>query len=151
MGTHFETVVCSRCGGSGHYSYCSMYGTTCFKCSGKGNVYTDRGQAAKVWFEEHLSKPAKELQLGDKIYVDVFFNRGWSKVTEIGPDTTLYNGAIRPDYLYVQTEIGGQYISGDTLCRVAHTAEQKQAVLALALEYQASLTKQGTVRKRIAV
>jgi hypothetical protein len=28
----YET--CSRCGGSGHYSFCPMYGTKCFKCSG---------------------------------------------------------------------------------------------------------------------
>jgi len=25
---------CSRCGGSGNYSRCAMYGTTCFKCRG---------------------------------------------------------------------------------------------------------------------
>lgn len=30
--------VCSRCGGGGHYSYCQMYGTKCFKCRGKGEV-----------------------------------------------------------------------------------------------------------------
>ncbi len=27
---------CSRCGGSGHFSRCQMYGTTCFKCRGNG-------------------------------------------------------------------------------------------------------------------
>jgi len=31
---HFN--VCGRCGGSGHYSYCQRYGTTCFGCSGSG-------------------------------------------------------------------------------------------------------------------
>jgi hypothetical protein len=25
---------CTRCGGSGRYSYCTAYGSTCFKCSG---------------------------------------------------------------------------------------------------------------------
>jgi hypothetical protein len=25
---------CTRCGGSGHYSYCQRFGTTCFKCDG---------------------------------------------------------------------------------------------------------------------
>jgi len=29
---HMKT--CSRCGGSGHYSYNQMYGTVCFKCNG---------------------------------------------------------------------------------------------------------------------
>ena len=27
--------LCGRCGGSGRYSYCAMYGDTCFGCSGK--------------------------------------------------------------------------------------------------------------------
>lgn len=30
------TVECSRCGGSGNYSYCPSHGTTCFKCGGHG-------------------------------------------------------------------------------------------------------------------
>lgn len=33
-------TTCSRCGGSGHYSRCQMYGTTCFGCAGKGDVAT---------------------------------------------------------------------------------------------------------------
>lgn len=27
---------CTRCGGYGQYSYCQMYGSTCFKCGGTG-------------------------------------------------------------------------------------------------------------------
>lgn len=30
------TKECERCGGCGHYSYCQMYGTTCFGCGGSG-------------------------------------------------------------------------------------------------------------------
>lgn len=33
-----EGQTCSRCCGGGHYSYCQMYGTTCFKCGGRGTV-----------------------------------------------------------------------------------------------------------------
>jgi DnaJ-class molecular chaperone len=29
---------CSRCGGSGNYSYNPLDGTTCFKCNGLGYV-----------------------------------------------------------------------------------------------------------------
>ena len=29
-------VTCSRCGGSGRYSYCQMYGDRCFGCNGSG-------------------------------------------------------------------------------------------------------------------
>jgi len=30
--------TCNRCGGSGSYSYCQMYGTKCFGCAGAGMV-----------------------------------------------------------------------------------------------------------------
>ena len=29
-------ATCTRCGGSGHYSYCQTHGTTCFGCGGSG-------------------------------------------------------------------------------------------------------------------
>lgn len=29
--------TCTRCGGSGQYSYCQQWGTTCFKCGGSGH------------------------------------------------------------------------------------------------------------------
>src|SRR5260370_38124710 len=53
---------CPRCGGSGHYSYCQMYGTTCFQCRGwywiprvfKSDL---RGSAASV----------KEARVGDSL------------------------------------------------------------------------------------
>jgi len=32
------TESCHRCGGSGHFSYCQMHGTTCFQCGGTGRV-----------------------------------------------------------------------------------------------------------------
>ena len=31
--------TCGRCGGSGRYSYCAMYGDTCFGCSGNGITF----------------------------------------------------------------------------------------------------------------
>ena len=43
---------CSRCGGSGHYSYNPMYGTVCFSCRGSGiqeqtvRWYTDSQRAS---------------------------------------------------------------------------------------------------------
>lgn len=29
-------AACTRCKGTGHYSYCPRYGTTCFRCDGNG-------------------------------------------------------------------------------------------------------------------
>lgn len=40
-------VTCSRCGGSGHYSYCERYGTSCFKC--EGNKMTLPRRITKRW------------------------------------------------------------------------------------------------------
>lgn len=43
--------ACPRCGGSGHYAYNPVYGTTCFQCNGAGKVvkevrwYTDAERA----------------------------------------------------------------------------------------------------------
>ena len=43
-------ATCNRCGGTGHYSYCTMYGSTCFGCSGNRVVF------------EYTQKRLKQLQ-----------------------------------------------------------------------------------------
>lgn len=60
----FEKTACSRCGGTGHYSYCQAYGTVCFKCGGNGKVHTKRGWSALVFFRESLEMPVKDLKVG---------------------------------------------------------------------------------------
>ena len=44
--------VCSRCGGSGHYSYNQMYGTVCFKCNGMKYLLPSERQRTKKWMEQ---------------------------------------------------------------------------------------------------
>lgn len=39
---HKVLVNCSRCGGTGNHSYCEMYGTTCFKCSGHKQYWEEK-------------------------------------------------------------------------------------------------------------
>lgn len=34
----YNLINCPRCLGTGHYSYCTMYGNTCFKCNGVGFI-----------------------------------------------------------------------------------------------------------------
>ena len=65
-----ETKVCGRCGGSGHYSYCQMYGTICFGCAGRKVVFTKRGHATNEYLRKLRSKPASEIQVGDQIQRD---------------------------------------------------------------------------------
>jgi len=68
----FPLVTCYRCGGTGHYSSCEMYGTVCFGCAGKG-VAIRRGKAAKAWaaYTEAVRAQANastdRLALGDKV------------------------------------------------------------------------------------
>jgi len=143
----FESVTCGRCLGSGHYSYCQRYGTRCFKCAGQTYVLTKRGAAAAAYLRELLSKPASELTPGMKVREssvtiggDVYTK--WFEVVAVKPDE------LNPGKLNVLLDglsIGA--VSPTTMFRVAATKEVKQAAFAKALEYQATLTKAGTVRK----
>lgn len=54
--------TCTRCCGSGHYSYCQMHGTTCFKCSGNG---MQMPTTLKGWKELH--ERAKEVASNGKL------------------------------------------------------------------------------------
>jgi len=44
----YDTETCSRCGGSGHYSYNQRTGTICFKCGGAGTQLTRAGAKART-------------------------------------------------------------------------------------------------------
>jgi hypothetical protein len=64
-------AVCSRCGGCGNFSYCQMYGTTCFKCGGSGKTATKltpalleqiKAQVAAGELEPYLAKLRREAE-----------------------------------------------------------------------------------------
>ena len=38
----YNLQTCPRCLGTGKYSYCTMYGNTCFKCNGVGFIKTPK-------------------------------------------------------------------------------------------------------------
>src|SRR5690349_20778419 len=79
----FETTECTRCGGSGEYSYSPMYGTRCFKCHGGKRQLSRRGAAArKAWdaVVETMARPVAEVQVGDKVKT----SEGWDTVVSIG-------------------------------------------------------------------
>lgn len=59
-------VNCGRCGGCGEYSYCSMHGSTCFGCSGRGLVMpklTEKvvAEVAAKWTPEVAAAYSAEL------------------------------------------------------------------------------------------
>jgi hypothetical protein len=159
-----ETETCSRCGGSGHHSYCQMYGTRSFKCGGVGRTYTKRGRAARTYLEQLRSKRACELAAGDVVHYAGVSGAWWITLTEVGVSTmrssTLIGGVWVPrdnsDLIdYVGARKDGElcsmsWLPRDHRVRVAQTAEQKAATYAQAVAYQATLTKSGTPRKRAA-
>lgn len=154
----FETETCSRCGGCGRYSYCQMYGDTCFKCRGRGKVLTKRGLLAKLYYERMASKPAGELTVGEVIWNEPgpFSKGGWTTVLEITRDTTerQSNGSgwyCQIDALTITTKaISYSGVSRDSLMRVRQTPEQVAAKMSLAMAYQFSLTKSGKLDSKLA-
>lgn len=151
--TLFESESCSRCGGGGHYSYCAAYGTTCFKCRGRGITLTKRGNAAQIHFNQLCSKRAGDLKIGDRIREDSITGGGkgcWATVAFVGvkeTDSGYYENGTRIPYFCVDTNVCSHGTTADEMFRVSQTDEERATKVALALEYQASLTKRGKPRK----
>lgn len=85
-GFGFPVDTCSRCDGSGQYSYNQRDGKRCFKCHGYG--YTIANRAAKAWQAFQEAKAAAETIPTSEIKVGSIINIGTAKnvfvtVTEI--------------------------------------------------------------------
>ena len=121
--TTFESEVCSRCGGSGHYSYCQMYGTTCFRCAGRRITLTKRGAAAQAYFTALCSKPASEVKVGEVVKVCGKF----SKVVKVGfteackwleQETGQWH-----QYYEIETEAAAAHVSAASLRSIRSTPQ----------------------------
>jgi len=159
MKTHFETEICSRCHGSGEYSQCQEYGTRCFKCAGNKVVLTKRGAVAKAYLEESCTVPAERLQIGDKVSVMgmTMGGRSFGYIATVtcvnlnAHDPCIATNFVGPRNRYVEVTTThpkyGEMRHGvyNTGFRVYGT--DNEAKIARAIEYQATLTKQGAVRK----
>jgi hypothetical protein len=170
MDTAFETKPCTRCGGSGHYSYCQSHGTRCFGCNGRGWQFTKRGAAAYQMYSDSLHIPASDVVVGQKIRipgVPGISGTVWMLVTGITADVhrsksggatewtetpaVRFSGQIRKfGSDWTNTEDYGYGLSADAPVRVEHTHDEKRAKIAAAVAYQEMLTKQGTPRQRAA-
>lgn len=69
MKINFDKTECSRCGGSGHFSYNAMDGTRCYGCSGSGKKFTRLGRKAYDVFVASLTITVDELKVGDVVMV----------------------------------------------------------------------------------
>lgn len=145
--TIFETETCTRCGGSGHYSFCEMYGTTCFGCHGAGKKLTKRGRAARAWYDARREIPLTEVRPGMRVrasgatftVASIDQNGGTWQVDGDGPHP----------YINVHS-VSGKFVQSfcrwtDKVVRLLPKAEN-DTLIAEALAYQASLTKLGKVR-----
>lgn len=154
----FEKTTCTRCGGSGRYSYCqTMKGPhgpwSCFKCGGYGEYRTKAGQAAYELFVRALSKPARELVPGD--FVKARGSRGSHEVKFVKWDTEednfgyslLKDGSKRFYFRVVTTACTHGILDDGELWRVAASGERKAKVHALCHEYESLLTKSGKESK----
>lgn len=151
MPLRFERETCSRCGGSGQYSYCEMYGTVCFKCHGKREVLTKRAAVAHQWMKEQNLIPASEVQIGMRVKA-----LGMTiTVREIGEGCqswSVVDGVQieNPRHIALKGQEHGMQVTPDTMVQVIKSQEDQAALLARAIEYQNSLTKEGKPRKRVA-
>ena len=143
----FENVTCSRCGGSGKFSWCQSHGDMCFKCHGDGKTLTKRGHAAQFWLNAQKRKPGSEIKVGETIMIDGipgFSPSFWAKVTEINGDCDITAVGIKNGQSMVLNGWGTQDV------RAAQSKERLAELRVQALAFQASLTQAGTVRKRAA-
>jgi hypothetical protein len=188
--THFETETCSRCQGSGNYSFCERYGTRCFKCAGAGKVLSKRGTVARAHFIELCTVKAESIQIGDKVHADgithggaLYSYVGTVTAIEKRPGTKTVTYTARPDgSFYVSGQIqfddgrgasswgtteraGTEGTTSERFTQIVLTLSSKygqsQSIkesyrvyrsddkerLAVALAFQATLTKSGTARK----
>lgn len=196
MNTNFETQVCSRCNGSGSYSYCQDYGSKCFKCAGSGKTLTKRGAAARAYLDTLCTKPATEIRVNDRVLAHGVTNGGkafsyigtvtnvqtrvlqrtvvrtlrqgtdvigisgtmtfngefvssWGSSTCLKTGELANEGTVTEDFTEVTVTVSSKY--GET--RICGATEfrtypaDNEAKIKLSLEYQNTLTKQGTVRK----
>lgn len=144
--SRFETEKCSRCQGTGKFSYCEIYGDTCFKCRGKKLVRTKRGQAAFNYLVELLSIEAIDLKIGQVISYD-----GKKRVIKDikkseGEFKSLVNGVWQDDSKNrLNVIFDGLSVNCFNTTKFQRLASQDD--IDKALEYQSQLTKQGELKK----
>lgn len=152
-----ETEVCSRCGGTGRYSYNALHGDRCYGCGGAGVRYTKRGAVAAAFLKTLRQVRADTVKPGDRLRVQLVQGSKVYTVETVSIGLAKDHGAYRGDGQYMQVKI--EFVGeGVNKLRAYHdpahmvdkvfSDEEKTAQLRQAVEYQATLTKAGTPRKR---
>ena len=144
--TRFESQCCTRCGGSGKFSFNLIHGDRCYGCKGTGEQLTKRGAAAKAKFTASMSHLASELEVGDSIYT----NDHWYILQTIEADV-LNPGMITLRMARITKEGRRTFaikVYGNTPVTLVKSEAHLAQLMNEALAYQETLTKTGTVSKR---
>ena len=83
----FEKTTCSRCNGTGRYSFNLMHGNVCFGCSGTKTQITANGKRAQKAYSAALAKNqalAGDLRVGDIIRRHDCSQ--WARIVKIAPN-----------------------------------------------------------------
>lgn len=99
----FEHRECSRCGGSGHYSFNQIDGTRCYGCGGTGRQWT-KADAPLVAEYHELAKPLREttagrlevgedVLLGERYFAEGRRMRRWVTIESIEVDESQWSSA----------------------------------------------------------
>ncbi|MCP4552472.1 MAG: hypothetical protein GY834_10635 [Bacteroidetes bacterium] len=129
----FNMQVCTRCGGSGEYSFCHQYGTMCFKCQGTGKMFTKKGGKAYDFFLESQHKQMDEIKIGDYIYE----NKAWRKVTFIGESEEWMSKSDNKHYISIKTKYTHvHYPDYEGKLRSVRNQKELSELLSIALKKQ---------------
>ncbi len=125
----YERETCTRCGGGGEYSYCQRYGTTCFKCGGKGTTLSRRARSAYNRVQEfkadRYSIPAADVKVGDVAEFSTMTGKVWRTVTETSRNERGYviNRKMVAS-VTLESARGGQVHMATTRVQLRFTPEQ---------------------------
>jgi hypothetical protein len=146
MATIFESETCTRCGGSGEYSSCERYGKRCFRCAGRKVTLTKRGEAARRYYQGLITRRAANLAVGDKVMIDSMTGSAWEQIVKVETDSAGLMEITSRDVRGLDClQLG---VPADRPYMVAPPAEDRARYLAMALTFQASLTRAGQPPKR---
>jgi len=148
--TLFESAYCTRCGGSGKFSFNLINGDRCFGCGGQGVQLTKRGKAAKAFYIESQQVSVADLKPGMFVWDD--FPGKTPKFLEVlsvaqSRSCSIVNGERIP-YIDIVTRRGTHGVYPSSKVRAVRDEEQRKAQVAAALAYQATLTKTGKPSKK---
>ncbi len=126
-----------------------MYGKTCFKCAGKGQTLTKRGQVAAKWMNEQNLIPASEVTVGMRVKaLGVTIT---VRTIEQGCESKSLRDGVwveNPRGLCISGQSHSFDVPTDYKVQVIRSREDQIELLRAAIAYQNTLTKAGTVQVR---